>query len=43
MYQILSSVSLFNTCDIKIAECLPNIFSYPSELRYNVFLTSYNI
>lgn len=38
-----SIFSLFNTCDIIIAECLPNIFSYPSELRYNVFLTSYNI
>lgn len=38
-----SIFSLFNMCDIKIAECLPNIFSYPSELRYNVFLTSYNI
>ena len=38
-----SIFSLFNICGIKFAECLPNIFSYPSELRYNVFLTSYNI
>ena len=35
-----SIFSLFNICGIKVAECLPNIISYPSKLGYNKILTS---